>query len=101
MAENLATTTGETGAEMDYAEHERTFAGFVGLTKLSIAVSINVMISLVLYGFGTAGTSFLLGTLVLIALIIAAAIGLAMNYSWKPSAFVAVIGIILVILTVA
>ena len=99
MAENSAVPA-ETGAEMDYAEHERTFSGFVSLTKLLIAVCINIMISLVLYGFGSAGTSFLLGTVILILLLIAGAVGLAMKGSWKPSAFVAVLGIIFIVLTV-
>ncbi len=100
MAEIATTGPAETGAEMDYGEHDRTFAGFVNFTKLGIVVCINIMVALIIFAFGSAGSSFLLGVVLTIMLLIAGAIGLAMNASWKPSAVVLALGLVFFVLTV-
>lgn len=100
MAEHLPTGPAELGAEMDYAEHERTYTGFIALTKLSIVSTIDILFSLVLYAFG-GSWGFLLGTVVLIATMIAAGIDLVSKGSVKASTAVGVLALLFIILTVA
>ncbi|PLX36019.1 MAG: aa3-type cytochrome c oxidase subunit IV [Hyphomicrobiales bacterium] len=86
---------------MDYAEHERTYDRFIALIKLSVVALLNIVLTLVLVGFGGSmgGT---LASLLLIATIVAAAIGLPFGHKgWIPSAFVFALGVVLIILTVA
>lgn len=84
MAENTAPT-------MDYAEHERTYAGFIAFTKVGIFAVLNIVLCLVIVGFGGAWAG-VLATLGVIALIVAAAIGLfAGARGWIPSAILFVI----------
>ncbi|MEC9342987.1 MAG: aa3-type cytochrome c oxidase subunit IV [Pseudomonadota bacterium] len=60
----------EQAPAMDYAEHERTYEGFLKLTKWSIIHIVNVMIALTA---GTVGGMGVVGfVLVLIVLTIAA-----------------------------
>ncbi|EKF42451.1 hypothetical protein NA8A_10328 [Nitratireductor indicus C115] len=45
----------ETGAEMDYAEHERTYNLFLGLTKYVSLLSIAILIAMAFGFFTSAG----------------------------------------------
>ena len=94
MAEHTYDGPVELGAEMDYPAHERSYDAFVTVTKLSIVGTLNVLLSLVLYAYGSGG--FWLGTLLLIMAVVAASVGIAGRGSIKPSAIVFVIGILLV-----
>ena len=84
---------------MDYAEHERTYDRFLSLTNLTIVVCINVLLDLLLFGFGSP-VGVWLGFLTLILLVVAGAMGLAMQGSVKPSLAVTVIAVVFVVLTV-
>lgn len=86
---------------MDYPEHERTYERFIGLIKLTVAGVLNVLLCLVLVAFaGSAGG--MLSTLLLIATLVAAAIGLALGKrGWVPSAVVFALGVVLIVLTVS
>jgi hypothetical protein len=57
MAENHPTGPSETGAEMDYAEHERTFSMFLTMSKWLVAVCVSLMISMA-FGFFAGGGLF-------------------------------------------
>ncbi|MDJ0932443.1 aa3-type cytochrome c oxidase subunit IV [Breoghania sp.] len=93
MTENNAPT-------MDYSEHEKTYAGFVAFSKIGVIACINVVLCLLIFGLGS-GYSNLAGTVVLLATIIAAVIGLfAGQKGWIPSAAVFVFAGLMAILTV-
>ena len=92
MAEHTHSGPAELGAPMDYAQHEQTFANFVMLTKLTILATINILIALALYGFGSGG--FWLGTLLIVLMIIATAMGLMAKGTVKPLVIVTVIGVL-------
>lgn len=55
MADNTPTGPVETGAAMDYAEHEKTFALFVGLTKYGTLVCVALMVAMAFGFFTSAG----------------------------------------------
>ncbi len=57
MADNTPTGPVELGAEMDYAEHEKTFAIFVALTKFGSLVCAALLIAMA-FGFYTAAGFF-------------------------------------------
>lgn len=59
----------ETGAKMDYAEHEKTYERFIGLTKYGSAVLVALMIAMAAGFFGAAG--FLGGLAIFIILSVA------------------------------
>jgi len=100
MAGHAAPGPVETGAPMDYDEHEKTFGGFVAFTKLAIIATINILITLAIFAFGGAG-AFWIGMLMLILTIVAAAIGVFTKGSWKSSGIVTVLAVLAMILTVA
>ena len=100
MAEHAAPGPVETGAPMDYNEHEQTYTGFVQFTRLSIIATINILITLAIFGFGGGG-AFWIGMVVLLLTLIAAAIGIFTKGSWKPSGAVLVLAVLALILTVA
>lgn len=100
MAEHTQSGAAELGAPMDYREHDRTYHKFLDLAKLTIVGTFNIMVALVLFGFGSAGTGFWLGILMLLMTLAGVAIGLASG-SVKPSAVVFVVGLLFVILAVA
>jgi hypothetical protein len=85
---------------MDYDAHEQTYEGFINFSKVGTIAVLNIVLCLILFAFGgTAATVF--GWLMLIATIVAAAIGLALGASgWIPSAAVFVLTGVLAILTV-
>ncbi|MFD2258827.1 aa3-type cytochrome c oxidase subunit IV [Chelativorans composti] len=55
MADSHAQGVVETGAKMDYEEHERTYAFFVKFAKYSILVVAAILISMAFGFFTTAG----------------------------------------------
>ncbi len=54
MAEHHNTAPAELGAPMDYAEHERTYAGFTGLIKWASVVLAGLLIAMA-FGFFVGG----------------------------------------------
>lgn len=93
----MANDTTEGTAEMDYPEHERTYAGFMEFTKLTIVAVLNILISLILF---TITHAFWSGLIVMILTLAAAALGFMMRGSYKPSAAVTVIGVLLFLLSI-
>jgi hypothetical protein len=55
MAEHLPAGPVETGAEMDYAEHDKTYSMFIGLAKYGSAVIAALLIAMALGFFGGFG----------------------------------------------
>jgi hypothetical protein len=55
MAEHLPTGPVETGAEMDYAEHERTYSLFLTLAKWGSLVCAALLFAMAFGFFTTAG----------------------------------------------
>lgn len=55
MADSHSQGVVEMGAEMDYAEHERTYKFFVDFTKYSILVIAALLIAMAFGFFTTAG----------------------------------------------
>jgi fatty acid desaturase len=98
MAEHTHSGAAELGAPMDYQEHERTYAGFLTLTKLTVLASAATLVSLALYAFGGAA-GFWWGTLLLVLMAIAFVIGLVAKGTAKPLIFVTVFGFLLLALT--
>jgi hypothetical protein len=98
MAEQTHSGAAELGAPMDYREHERTYAGFVTLTKLSILATAATLVSLALYAFG-GPAGFWWGTLLLVLMVIAFVIGLLAKGTAKPLIFVTAFGFVLLALT--
>lgn len=91
----------QTAPSMDYAEHERTYAGFINFSKVGTIAVINIMLCLALFAFG-GGAGFFFGWVALIATMVAATIGLfAGEKGWIPSAVVFGITGLLAILTTA
>ncbi len=85
---------------MDYDSHERTYEGFINFSKIGTIAVLNIVLCLILFGFGgTAATVF--GWIMLIATIVATAIGMALGEKgWIPSAAVFVLTGLLAIVTV-
>lgn len=57
MADNHPTGPAETGAEMDYAEHERTFSMFLTMSKWLIALCVALLVAMA-FGFFAGGGLF-------------------------------------------
>jgi hypothetical protein len=55
MADHTPTGPIETGAEMDYAEHEKTYNVFLGLTKYGTLVTCAILIAMAFGFFTSAG----------------------------------------------
>ncbi|TYC60540.1 aa3-type cytochrome c oxidase subunit IV [Rhodobacterales bacterium] len=90
----------ETAPAMDYDSHERTYEGFINFSKVGTIAVLNVVLCLILFGFG--GTvAVVFGWLMLIATLVSAAIGIALGASgWIPPAAVFVLTGVLAILFV-
>lgn len=73
---------------MDFEEHQKTYDGFIQFSKISIIAIFNILVCLILFTWGGgAGTFF--GTILMIATLIAAAVGLfGGDRGWIPSAVV-------------
>jgi hypothetical protein len=86
---------------MDYAEHERTYTGFLNFSKVGIVAMINVMICLLMLTMGS-GAAVFFGTVLMIATLVAAGVGLfAGANGWIPSAVIMLISGLLAIVTMA
>jgi uncharacterized membrane protein YjjP (DUF1212 family) len=57
MADNHPTGPAETGAEMDYPEHERTFAMFLAMSKWLVIVCVALLAAMA-FGFFAGGGLF-------------------------------------------
>lgn len=55
MADNHPTGPVETGAAMDYAEHEATYSRFVGLAKYGALACVALMVAMAFGFFTSAG----------------------------------------------
>ncbi|MCR4264938.1 aa3-type cytochrome c oxidase subunit IV [Nitratireductor sp. ZSWI3] len=55
MADNTPAGPAETGAEMDYAEHERTYNLFLTISKYSSLVVIAILVAMAFGFFTSAG----------------------------------------------
>ena len=90
----------ENAPAMDYEAHERTYEAFINFSKVGTIAVLTIVVCLVMFGFG--GTSAVVfGWLMLIAMVVASAIGLALGDSgWIPPAAVFGLTCILAILTV-
>ena len=97
MAEHTPSTAAELGAPMDYAQHERTYAAFLAMSKIGVIASIVTVIALAIFAFGGAW-GFWLGTLMLILMMVATAIAIATKGGVRPLIAVAVLGVLLLAL---
>lgn len=97
MAEQTPSGPVELGAEMDYAEHDRTFGGFVALTKITVLATIAILQALLL--FGIAANGFWLGVLMIVLMMVAATIGVIAKGSVNALIGVVIIGFVLMALT--
>ena len=98
MAEHTHSAGAELGAPMDYREHERTYSGFITLTKISILASIASLLSLALFSFG-GGAGFWWGVVMLVLMAVGTVIGLVAKGATKPLIAINVLGFILLALT--
>jgi len=101
MAEHTHSGSAEFGAPMDYRQHNQTYERFLTLTKLTIIGTFNTMVALVLFAFGSAGTGFWLGMLLMLMTLATTGFGLVGSGSVKPSVAVFIIGLLFVVLSVA
>jgi hypothetical protein len=84
----------------DFYEHARTYDGFVALTTIGILHTLTILLALVMFGFGGAG-SFWLGIFTIFLAVASAAIGIARGGAWKPAAWVLGIAAVLAIFAVS
>ena len=68
MADHASSGPVETGAAMDYAEHEKTYRGFLALARYGTLACVALLIAMA-FGFFTAAGLF--SSLVLFVLILA------------------------------
>ncbi|WP_421857171.1 aa3-type cytochrome c oxidase subunit IV [Oricola sp.] len=66
MADDQASAPAETGAEMDYTEHERTYEMFLSMSKWLVILCVALLIAMA-FGF-FAGGGLLGGTVLFILL---------------------------------
>lgn len=68
MADHTSTGPVELGADMDYAEHERTYHGFTMLAKYGSLACAGILIAMAFGFFTTAGffSAFILFVLILV-----------------------------------
>ena len=97
MAEHTQSGPVELGAPMDYAEHQRTFAGFVALTKVTVLAVIAILQSLALFGIAAHG--FWLGVLMICADVRRHDVSIVVKGSIKALVGVVVIGFLFMALT--
>lgn len=81
----MATQHGAATADdpMDMAEHEATYAGFIALTETVVALLLNVLLLLVLWGLEGHGFVALVG---LILTVVAATVGGLTGIGWRAVA---------------
>ncbi|WP_305986803.1 aa3-type cytochrome c oxidase subunit IV [Roseibium sp. MMSF_3544] len=90
----------ENTSGMDYEAHERTYEGFINFSKVGTVAVLNIVLCLILFAFGGT-TAVVFGWLMLIATVVASAIGLALgDAGWIPPTAVFVLTGVLAILLV-
>ena len=78
----------QTPPAMDYAEHERTYEGFLKLTRISCIALGSLLWALLMFAFG-GGMGTFLGAATIVLMLIAIVVGLfSKGEGWKPSAIV-------------
>lgn len=87
-------------SSMDYSEHDRTYDGFLAITKIGIVHVITILLALAIFGFG-GPWSFTLGMITTILAILSAAIGMAAKGSVAVPVFVLGLAVLLFIMSVA
>ena len=97
MAEHTHSGPAELGAPMDYSEHERTFAGFVALTKIGVLATIAILQALAL--FGIANNGFWLGVIQIVLMAAGTVAGMVGKGSVKALLGVVLIGFLFMALT--
>ncbi len=88
-----AATVPETPPDAEFREHAATYRAFVEMTKVAILATATTLIGLLLITYG-ANRAPLTGTVVVLAGIVAGGFGLASG-SWKPSAIVLAVTLLL------
>ncbi|MCY1704804.1 MULTISPECIES: aa3-type cytochrome c oxidase subunit IV [Pannonibacter] len=85
---------------MDYAEHERTYEGFINFSKIGTIAVLTIVITLAMFAFGgTAAVVF--GWILTIANLVAIAAGMALGEKgWIPAAGVFVLAGLLALVTI-
>ena len=83
----------ETPPDADFREHAATYRAVVEMTKVAILATATTLIGLLLITYG-ANRAPLTGTVVVLAGIVVGAFGLASG-SWKPSAIVLAVTLLL------
>ncbi|NBN65285.1 aa3-type cytochrome c oxidase subunit IV [Microvirga tunisiensis] len=85
---------------MDYAEHERTYEGFINFSKIGTIAVLTVVVILIMFAFG--GTSAVVfGWILMIANLLSIAAGMAMgDKGWIPATAVFVLSGLLAFVTV-
>lgn len=90
----------ENAPAMDYDAHEQTYEGFINFSKVGTIAVLNIVLCLILFAFGGT-TAVVFGWLMLIATMVASAIGMALGASgWIPPAVVFVLTGVLAVLLV-
>ncbi len=89
-----------TQSGMDYSEHDRTYDGFLALTKIGMVHVITIVVALAIFGFG-GPWSFTLGVLTLLLALVSAAIGMASKGSVVPPSVVLALAFVFFVLSVA
>jgi hypothetical protein len=92
MAEHTHSGHVELGAPMDYAEHNRTYEGFITLSKVTVIATIAILQSLLL--FGIAANGFWLGVVMLILTPIAMIVSFIAKGSIKALVGVVLLGFV-------
>ena len=92
MAEHTPSGPAELGAPMDYAEHDRTFASFVALTKIVTLATVAILQALTLFGIAMNG--FWLGVIQIVLMAVATTIGIIGKGSIKALVGVVILGFV-------
>jgi hypothetical protein len=74
MADHSPTGPVETGAAMDYAEHDRTYNGFLALAKYGTIACIALLVAMAFGFFTSAG--FISATILFLLIVIGGAVAL-------------------------
>lgn len=71
MADHAPAGPVEIGGEMDYAEHEKTYGGFLALAKYGTLFCVALLIAMAFFFFATSGgvINFLFSTVLMLLVI--------------------------------
>lgn len=70
MADHTPAGPVDTGASMDYSEHERTYRNFLALAKYGSLASVALLVAMA-FGFFFPGGGFFSGTVLFAAILVA------------------------------